>query len=220
MDELRVYTIEQVAEKLSVTRRTVYSYVKEGKLKAVKIGKYWRVTEDNLKAFLETGKHRVGVEIFVGFLENMQKFVGPEMGIAAVGVVDNGNQKTVLAFQIVNQAAFVEFLGVDALFGREIKAFFRGPDAQESVLVFRFEKSDGIAMVAADAAIGEMNHIKLARLDFRVVAFLVKMLGEFYRIDIQAFRIVKNLTDHAINLVVFQIRFVNEMKLFLGKKNL
>lgn len=55
MDELRVYTIEQVAEKLSVTRRTVYSYVKEGKLKAVKIGKYWRVTEDNLKAFLETG---------------------------------------------------------------------------------------------------------------------------------------------------------------------
>lgn len=55
MAELKVYTIEEVVELLHVTRRTVYSYIKEGKLKAVKIGKYWRVTEKNLEDFLSKG---------------------------------------------------------------------------------------------------------------------------------------------------------------------
>lgn len=50
---MKVYTIEEIAEMLHVTRRTVYSYVKSGKLKAVKIGKYWRITEENLKTFFE-----------------------------------------------------------------------------------------------------------------------------------------------------------------------
>ena len=39
MKELKVYTIDEVVELLHVTRRTVYSYIKDGKLKAVKIGK-------------------------------------------------------------------------------------------------------------------------------------------------------------------------------------
>lgn len=53
MDELRVYTVEEVAEKLSVSIRTVYNYIKSGNLKAAKIGKYWRVTEENLRSFLD-----------------------------------------------------------------------------------------------------------------------------------------------------------------------
>lgn len=55
MAELKVYTIEEVVELLKVTRRTVYSYIKDGKLKAVKLGKYWRVTEKNLEDFLNKG---------------------------------------------------------------------------------------------------------------------------------------------------------------------
>ncbi len=52
MGDLKVYTIEEVVAILRVTRRTVYTYIKEGKLKAVKIGKYWRVTEKALEEFL------------------------------------------------------------------------------------------------------------------------------------------------------------------------
>lgn len=52
MEELKVYTIDEVVEILHVTRRSVYSYIKSGKLKAVKIGKYWRVTAKALEAFL------------------------------------------------------------------------------------------------------------------------------------------------------------------------
>lgn len=55
MEEIRVYTIQEVAAILKVTRRTVYSYLKAGDLKAVKIGKYWKVTPENLKDFIEHG---------------------------------------------------------------------------------------------------------------------------------------------------------------------
>ena len=55
MEDIKVYTLEQVSEILSVTKRTLYNYIKAGKLNAVKIGKYWRVTEDNLKCFISSG---------------------------------------------------------------------------------------------------------------------------------------------------------------------
>ena len=53
MEEIKVYTIEEVAQILKVTRRTVYGYLKTGDLKAAKIGKYWKVTPENIKAFLD-----------------------------------------------------------------------------------------------------------------------------------------------------------------------
>lgn len=55
MSELKVYTIDEIAELLHITRRTLYTYLKTGKLKAIKVGKYWRVTEENLKDFLSKG---------------------------------------------------------------------------------------------------------------------------------------------------------------------
>ena len=55
MADLKVYTLEEVCDILKVTKRTVYRYIKADKLHAVKMGKYWRVSEENLKAFIETG---------------------------------------------------------------------------------------------------------------------------------------------------------------------
>ena len=52
-ESIKVYTVEEIAELMKVTKRTVYSYIKRGELKAKKIGKYYRVTEANLKEFLE-----------------------------------------------------------------------------------------------------------------------------------------------------------------------
>lgn len=55
MSEIKVYTLDEVAEILKVTKRTLYNYVKEGKLPAVKMGKYWRVPAESLQAFISTG---------------------------------------------------------------------------------------------------------------------------------------------------------------------
>lgn len=61
---MKVYTLEELVEVLQVTRRTLYNYIKAGKLKATKMGKYWRVTEENLRDFLtvtnEGGTHHAG----------------------------------------------------------------------------------------------------------------------------------------------------------------
>lgn len=52
-DEYKVYTLDEVAELLKVTYRTVYKYIQDGELKATKIGKFWRVTEKDLKELLK-----------------------------------------------------------------------------------------------------------------------------------------------------------------------
>lgn len=53
--DLEVYTLKEIEELLQVTRRTLYNWIKSGKLKAFRIGKEWRVTKDALEEFTETG---------------------------------------------------------------------------------------------------------------------------------------------------------------------
>lgn len=55
MGEIRVYTLDEVADIMKVTKRTLYNYIKAGTLNAVKMGKYWRVSEENLQAFISNG---------------------------------------------------------------------------------------------------------------------------------------------------------------------
>ena len=55
MEEIRTYTLEEVETILKVTRRTIYNYIKGGQLKAVKMGKYWRVPQKELEYFIEHG---------------------------------------------------------------------------------------------------------------------------------------------------------------------
>lgn len=53
MEEITVYSLNEVASILKVTKRSVYTYIKEGRLPAVKLGKYWRVSKQDLEKFLE-----------------------------------------------------------------------------------------------------------------------------------------------------------------------
>lgn len=55
MAELKTYTLTEVADILHITTRTLYSYIKAGKLKAVKVGRSWRVTEEALNGLLASG---------------------------------------------------------------------------------------------------------------------------------------------------------------------
>lgn len=51
----RVYTLDEVADIMQVTKRTLYNYIKAGTLHAVKMGKYWRVSEESLQDFISNG---------------------------------------------------------------------------------------------------------------------------------------------------------------------
>lgn len=54
-NDLKMYTVLEVAEILRITRRSVYRHLKSGKLKAVKFGKEWKISERNLREFASTG---------------------------------------------------------------------------------------------------------------------------------------------------------------------
>ena len=47
------HTIKEVAEILGISTTTVNNYIKNGTLKAVKIGGLWHITEFNIKAYLD-----------------------------------------------------------------------------------------------------------------------------------------------------------------------
>lgn len=50
--DLKLYSLQEVSKILGVTHRTAWNYVKDGKIKAVKIGGAWKVTEENLRKFI------------------------------------------------------------------------------------------------------------------------------------------------------------------------
>ena len=54
--DLTLYTVKEVAIILKVTYRTVWSYIKNGRLKAGKIGRKWKVAETDLREFVNSSK--------------------------------------------------------------------------------------------------------------------------------------------------------------------
>lgn len=55
--DIRMYTILEVAAIFHVNRRSIYNWIKDKKLHAVKIGKTWLVSEEEVKRFASIGTH-------------------------------------------------------------------------------------------------------------------------------------------------------------------
>lgn len=52
LDRITMYSVSDLEPIIGVTHRTLLSYIKQGRLKAVKIGGKWRISEENLMKFL------------------------------------------------------------------------------------------------------------------------------------------------------------------------
>ncbi len=48
----KIYTIEEVSIIVKIPVPTLYKHLTRGKLKGVKLGRHWRITESNLKEYL------------------------------------------------------------------------------------------------------------------------------------------------------------------------
>jgi excisionase family DNA binding protein len=46
-----LYTLHEVEDLLKVTQRSLYNFIKDGRLKAVKVGREWRVSSEALREF-------------------------------------------------------------------------------------------------------------------------------------------------------------------------
>ena len=49
-----IYTVEEVKDKMKVTRQTVYNWIKSGALESFKVGRSVRITDAALKRFIAT----------------------------------------------------------------------------------------------------------------------------------------------------------------------
>lgn len=50
--DIQLFTLAEVSDALGITTRSLKTYIKTGQLKAVKLAGKWRVSSDNLRAFV------------------------------------------------------------------------------------------------------------------------------------------------------------------------
>lgn len=77
-----LYSVEQVAERLGLHVRTIRNYVRDGRLKAVRIGKQYRIAHADLQA-LTGGPEAGGAEADAAGVSNVE--VSTVVAIDAVG---------------------------------------------------------------------------------------------------------------------------------------
>lgn len=49
----KLYTLQEVADILGVSTRTLHDYIKNGRIKAQKIGGSWKISANNLQRFID-----------------------------------------------------------------------------------------------------------------------------------------------------------------------
>lgn len=55
--EIKLYTLQEVANILRVSRQTIYNYIGAKRLRATKYGNQYRVTEEDLQEFIKNGRN-------------------------------------------------------------------------------------------------------------------------------------------------------------------
>ena len=55
----KLLTTQEVADYLGLTQRTIYTYIQSGSLRAIKIGREWRIKESELEAFISRGSGEI-----------------------------------------------------------------------------------------------------------------------------------------------------------------
>mgnify|MGYP000915247775 CR=1 FL=1 len=58
----KLYNVEELTKKLDVTKLTIRTYIKQGRLSARKIGGKWYVTEEELISFLSLADRSKGTQ--------------------------------------------------------------------------------------------------------------------------------------------------------------
>ncbi len=74
------YSVEKISQMLGIHPKTVQRYIREGKLRATKIGKSWRVTGHDLSVFTEGEKLPIG--------GTMEKQENSEKNVTVSSVID------------------------------------------------------------------------------------------------------------------------------------
>lgn len=79
--EERIYTTEQIATMLQVHPFTVLKFIREGKLKGIKLGRVYRIKESDLNQFIEDRMTKGSAKSPKKIKEEAAKPSAPPLGI-------------------------------------------------------------------------------------------------------------------------------------------
>ncbi|MCC0634880.1 MULTISPECIES: helix-turn-helix domain-containing protein [unclassified Clostridioides] len=87
--EEKFYTIDQVANILEMHHKTIRKFIKDGKLKANKVGKQWRVSQEDLNSFMDVKSENEdkGIEFRLNASENLASI--PKVNVSTVVEINN-----------------------------------------------------------------------------------------------------------------------------------
>lgn len=52
-------TVDMIAEKLNVSRNSIVTLIKSGQLKAIKIGRQYRISEDSFNQLMKASEYKI-----------------------------------------------------------------------------------------------------------------------------------------------------------------
>lgn len=81
------YTVEQISNMLNIHPKTIQRYIREGKLRATKIGKGWRITGHDLSTFTESNSGKAPASA-----NQSERSV---IASSVIDIITNGNEDAV-----------------------------------------------------------------------------------------------------------------------------
>jgi len=70
---MKHYSTEEVSEQYNIKPATIRKWIREGKLRAVKLGHLWRIREDDLNEFIKQDKKESAQRMFEQWKESAQE---------------------------------------------------------------------------------------------------------------------------------------------------
>jgi len=61
LGDIRLYSLKELSEKLGVTRVTLRTYLRDGKIKGRKMGTTWYVTEESLRGYFNAERRIIRI---------------------------------------------------------------------------------------------------------------------------------------------------------------
>lgn len=92
MDE-KFYTIDQIAEILGMHHKTIRKFITEGRLRANKVGKQWRISGHDLSIFMENSNLSISSKV---------EKKGDEAGISISNLVENNEPNKISVSTVVD----------------------------------------------------------------------------------------------------------------------
>jgi excisionase family DNA binding protein len=85
-----VYTVEQFAERLKLHPKTVLRFIREGRLRAVKVGKSYRILRTEMEAMtgISPATFQSAISAYQGVIEGRTGARGARLGARVTSIVD------------------------------------------------------------------------------------------------------------------------------------